>query len=215
MLLIGQLDSPYVRRVAVSLHMLGIAFERNPLSVFGNAEEVRRLNPLGRVPVLVLDSGERLADSAAILDHLDEIAGPTRALLPRAGEARRRALQLVALATGANDKAMSVSYERLQRPAEKVHEPWLARLETQLDATLASLEALPQSPWLMGERPLQPDITLGCTLSYLRLALPGKVAAGRYPALDRLSARCEALPAFAATRPGADERPRGIGPAPA
>ena len=91
--LIGHYDSPFVRRVGISLHVLGMPFERELLSVFGDAEEMRAFNPLVRVPALVLDDGECLIDSAAILDHLDEIAGPGRALLPAGGKARRDALQ--------------------------------------------------------------------------------------------------------------------------
>jgi glutathione S-transferase len=100
MILVGQYDSPYVRRVAISLHALGLDFERNTMSVFADADAMRRINPLGRVPSLVLDGGETLLDSAAILDHLDETVGPARALLPPAGAERRRALQIIALATG-------------------------------------------------------------------------------------------------------------------
>src|SRR3954464_10226841 len=105
MLLVGQYDSPYVRRGAVSLHLLGTPFERRPLSVFGDFGAVRRRNPLGRVPALALDDGEVLGDSTAILHHTGRLAGPERALLPRSGAERRRALQVVALATGCSDKA--------------------------------------------------------------------------------------------------------------
>src|SRR5215831_3302837 len=109
MILIGQLDSPYVRRVAVSLVVLGLPFERRLLSVFRHPEEMRRLNPLGRVPALVLDDGTTLIDSAAILDYLDELVGPDRALLPRSGDARRDALRIMALGTGCSDKAIAIA----------------------------------------------------------------------------------------------------------
>ena len=135
MILIGQFDSPYVRRVAVSMHLLNIAFERRLLSVFRHAEEMRRYNPLGRVPALVLDDGETLIDSAATLDHLDQIAGPDRALLPPSGAARRHALRLIALATGCSDKAIAVAYER-RRPPHLIDEGWVARCRAQLDAGL-------------------------------------------------------------------------------
>jgi glutathione S-transferase len=89
MILVGQYDSPFVRRVAISLHLLELPFTRNTISVFADAEEMRRINPLGRIPSLILDDGEVLIDSAAILDHLDERVGPERALLPpRGGSAR-------------------------------------------------------------------------------------------------------------------------------
>ena len=94
--LIGHYDSPFVRRVGISLHILGMPFERQLLSVFSNADELRSYNPVGRVPALVLDDGEVLIDSAAILDHLDEVVGPQRALMPGSGKARRDALQTTA-----------------------------------------------------------------------------------------------------------------------
>src|SRR5262245_37644838 len=103
MQLVGQYDSPYVRRVGISLHLLGLPFTRNPLSVFAGEADMRRINPLVRVPSLILDDGEVLVDSAAILDHLDETVGPDRALLPPRGAERRRALKIVAWATGAID----------------------------------------------------------------------------------------------------------------
>lgn len=209
MLLVGQYDSPYVRRVAVSLHLLDLPFRRSPLSVFGDFEAMRRLNPLGRVPVLVLDDGEALADSAAILDLLDEMAGPERALLPPSGPLRRRALQVMALATGCSDKAAGIVYERSQRPPDKVDEHWLLRLRIQLEGALATLERRRPEPWFLGERFSQADVTVATMLSFLKLALPDLVAAERLPALAAFSARCEALPAFAATRPGPDELPGG------
>lgn len=202
MILVGQYDSPFVRRVAVSLLILGLAFTRNTLSVFADAEAMRRINPLGRIPSLILDDGEVLIDSAAILDHIDEVVGPARALLPAAGPARRRALRETAMAAGAIDKAAAIAYERLLRPAEKQHAPWIERCQLQLATGLAALEALPQSPWLGGARLLQPDVTVACLIGYLKQRVPDAFPTGRYPALERLSAAAEALPEFQATWPG-------------
>jgi glutathione S-transferase len=211
MQLVGQYDSPYVRRVAVSLHLLGLPFARNAMSVFSDAEAMGRINPLVRVPSLVLDDDEVLIDSAAILDHLDETVGPGRALLPPRGKERRTALRIIALATGAIDKAGAIVYERVLRPAEKRHEPWIARCRAQLEAALEALDAPPLSPWLMGGRVLQPDITVAAMMGYVRLRLPEALPDGRYPNLERLSAAAEALPAFAAARPAADETmPAGL-----
>jgi glutathione S-transferase len=209
MLLVGQYDSPYVRRVAVSLHLLGIPFERGPLSVFGDFDAVRRRNPLGRVPALALDDGEVLVDSTAILDHLDELAGPERALLPRSGAERRRALQVVALATGCSDKAAAMVYERARRAPGKVDGAWLRRLRTQLEGGLAALERLRPSPWFLGGGFGQADVTAATMLAFVRLALPELAAPERLPGLNRHADACEALPAFVATRPGPDEVPGG------
>ena len=101
MILVGQYDSPFVRRVGVTLHLYGIPFTRNAISVFTDVDEMARINPLVRIPSLVLDSGETLIDSAAILDTLDEMVGPSRALTPPSGTARRRVMQATALAAGA------------------------------------------------------------------------------------------------------------------
>lgn len=215
MILVGQYDSPFVRRVAVSLNLLGIPFERDTRSVFSDADEIRRINPLGRIPALVLDGGEVLIDSAAILDHLDERVGPDRALLPPRGEDRRKALRIIALAVGAIDKAGAQTYERSLRPPEKVHQPWIDRCRVQMDAGLDALEAQ-AGGWFLGRGPLQPDITAGCMIGYLRLhrggLLPEDIfTAARYPGLARLSDSLEELPAFRAARIAADETmPRGL-----
>src|SRR5262245_49245462 len=167
MILVGQYDSPYVRRVAISLHLLGLPFERDTRSVFADAEAMRRVNPLGRIPSLVLDDGEVLIDSAAILDHIDQTVGPGRALVPATGAVRRQALRIVALGSGAVDKAGAIAYERLLRPPDKIHQPWLDRCAEQLHSALAALEALKASPWFLGERLMQPDIMVGAMLFYL------------------------------------------------
>jgi glutathione S-transferase len=205
--------------VAVSLNLLGMPFERDTRSVFADADEMRRINPLGRIPSLVLDGGEVLIDSVAILDHLDELAGPARALLPARGEERRRALRIVALAAGAVDKAGAQTYERSLRPPEKVHQPWIDRCRVQMEAALAALESEAAasgsgSTWFLGRGPLQPDITTGCMIGYLRLHMGSLLPAGifseaRYPALTRLSAELESLPAFRAARISEDEKMPG------
>src|SRR5881394_2207514 len=108
MLLIGQYDSPFVRRVAIAMRLYGIAFEHKPWSTFGDADKIAPYNPLRRVPTLVLDSGEVLLESTAILDHLDETVGPEKAMLPPRGAERRKQLRISALATGLADKAVSL-----------------------------------------------------------------------------------------------------------
>jgi glutathione S-transferase len=115
MILVGQYDSPFVRRVAVSLRLLDFAYDHDTRSVFADFAEMRRVNPLGRIPSLVLDDGETLIDSAAILDWLDQSVGPERALIPVTQHERRRVLQRMALATGAIDKAGAVSVPGLDR----------------------------------------------------------------------------------------------------
>lgn len=205
MILVGQYDSPYVRRVAISLKLAGLQFTRDTRSVFADADEMRRINPLGRIPSLVLDDGEVLIDSAAILDYIDELVGPERSLLPARGTSRRNALRIVALATGAIDKAGATAYERMLRPQECIYLPWIERCLIQLASALAALDALPLVPWYLGARPMQPDITVGVLLGYLKLRVADAFPTGRYPNLEALAATSEALPEFALTAPAADE----------
>src|ERR1700733_12612474 len=204
MLLIGMYDSPYVRRVAISLKLCDIAFEHGNWSVGADFEHIRQYNPLVRVPTLVLDDGEVLLDSSALLDYLDELVGPQRALLPRVGRERRTALKLMAIAVGAADKAREQVYERAFRPPEKRHEPWLTRCRTQMHGALSELEnhaaERGSGRWLGGERMTQADITTVCAFTFLSEALNLSVNAAPYSALRALAARCEALPEFQSTK---------------
>jgi glutathione S-transferase len=206
MILVGQYDSPFVRRVAISMRVLGFEYEHDTRSVFGDFEDMLRTNPLGRIPALILDDGEVMIDSAAILDYLDQAVGPERALLPAAGAARWRALQLVALATGGIDKAGAAAYERIIRPAALRWPEWIARCRSQAAGALAALAA---EPWPDGGRLDQPHISTGCLLRYVRLVDPELLPAGRHPSLDALHERCEALPEFQATNPAEYVVPRG------
>jgi glutathione S-transferase len=204
MLLIGMFDSPFVRRVAVTLKLLGLPFEHANWSVGRDFDRIREFNPLGRVPTLVTRDGLKLAESAAILDYLDELVGPDRALLPRAGAERRAALNFMALATGAAEKGVLQVYERVFRPEEKRHAPWEERCHAQMSAALAALDrAVGErgvSQWLVGRRMTQADITAACAFTFLDDAL--RIAADRvmYASLATLAARCESLPAFQETR---------------
>jgi glutathione S-transferase len=201
MLLIGMFDSPFVRRVAVSLKLLEIPFEHANWSVGADHARIREYSPLGRVPALVLDDREVLTDSAAILDQLDSTVGPERALVPPAGVARRRVLQIVALALGAAEKGRESVYERVFRPAEKRHEPWVERCRSQMHGGLGEIERACEgsaAPWLGGERLTQADVTLTCAWTFL--AESNALEGSSYPAVAAHAAHCEALPAFLATR---------------
>jgi len=205
MILVGQYDSPYVRRVAVSLRVLGFDYRHDTRSVFADFDAMRKVNPLGRIPSLVLDGGETVIDSAAILDWLDETVGPERALLPRSGAERRRALRLIALATGAIDKAGAATYERVIRPADLRWPEWIERCRTQ---AAGAIEALGAERWPAGAGLDQAQITTACMIRYLRMADPELMAVGRYPALDALSERAEVRPEFRATYPADYALPR-------
>lgn len=197
-ILIGMFDSPFVRRVAISMTVLGLGFEHRNWSTGRDAALIRAYNPLGRVPTLVLDDGEVLFESAAVLDHLDQLAGPEQALLPVAGATRRQSLRIAALATGAADKAVLMVYERVYRPADMHHGPWLQRCRGQVDGALAALEAhcieRAGAEWLVEDRMTQADITFACACTFAREAVPFDLSP--YPALLARLDRYESLPVF-------------------
>ena len=203
MQLIGMLDSPYVRRVAISMLRLGLPFERHDWSVGRDFERIRRFSPLGRVPALVLDDGTVLVDSAAILDAIDDLVGPSRALLPATGTNRREALRLMSLAIGAGEKARDQLYERMVRPPEKFHAPWVERCREQMRGALGELERscarIGPSGWLVDDRFTQADVTVACISTLLDDALD-VFGDGAYPKLRSHVDRCETLPEFRATR---------------
>lgn len=206
MLLVGQYDSPFVRRVAISLRVLGFAYEHDTKSVFSDFDAMRRINPLGRIPSLILEGDETLVDSAAILDWLDQSVGPARALVPPSGAARRQALQRIALATGLVDKCGAAAYERIIRPARYRWPEWIERCRTQ---AAGALRALAAEHW-PADAPLdQAQITTACALRYVRLTDPDLWPAGQHSALEALSARCEARPEFRATYPADYVVPKG------
>ncbi|HMI75644.1 MAG: hypothetical protein QOD95_2328 [Gammaproteobacteria bacterium] len=199
MILIGMFDSPFVRRVAVSMNLLQMPFEHRNWSVGKDFELIRQFNPLGRVPALVLTDGDTLIESATILDFLDETAGLERALLPRSGEPRREALRIIAIAVGGAEKGVLQVYETAFRPPEKRYRPWVERCHTQTHAALAELDRICQvrgGEWLIGNRITQADITASCAYSFLSDALDINRDEVVYPALGALAARCEALPEF-------------------
>lgn len=202
MILIGQYDSPFVRRVAVALELYGLAYEQRPWSVFGDADKLAVFNPLRRVPTLIADDGVALIESTAILDWLDEQVGPARALIAEAGLERRAALKVCALATGLADKAVSLVYERVIH--ERSTPVWVDRCRAQIGDVLDALEAdrAGRGEHWFGDRIGHADIAVTCALRFVREAHPGVFDADRWPALAAHADACEALPAFqAVTQP--------------
>jgi glutathione S-transferase len=199
MILVGQYDSPYVRRVGIALTVCALPFEHRPWSVWGDAEKIRELNPLCRVPVLVLEDGTPLTESFAILDIVDELAGAERALLPARGAARRDGLRIAALATGICDKAVSLLYASLAllKPSQKWHD----RCWQQINDTFARLErerASRASLHWLGDTLSHADIAVTCAFRFVSEAHAARFQGSEHPALSEHAARCEALPAFRA-----------------
>jgi glutathione S-transferase len=205
MILIGQFDSPFVRRVGITLWFYGIRFEHRPWAVFRDADKIGTLNPLRRVPTLVLDDGSIHTETFACLELLDEMQSDAmggdegRLLLPRRGAQRRDGLRLCALAAGVADKAVSLVYERLIR--EHASPVWSERCALQVRETLAALEtelATRGTPFFLGERLQHPDIAATCAMTFMLDAHGGFLAQSQFPSLLSLRDRCEALGEFRA-----------------
>jgi glutathione S-transferase len=181
------------------MRLYGLAFEHRPWSTFGDGDRIAAFNPLRRVPTLVLDDGEALLESTAILDYLDELVGPEQAMIAGHGPQRRRALWICALATGLADKAVSLLYEHVLRK-DRQSQIWVERCHRQIGDVLDVLErerAAVTSPFWFGLRIGHADIALACALRFTGEAHPDLFDAARHPALADHAARCEALPVFA------------------
>ncbi|SEN35832.1 Glutathione S-transferase [Duganella sp. CF517] len=204
MKLIGMLDSPYVRRVAVSLQLLGVPFEHQSLSVFRTFDQFRQINPVVKAPTLVAGDGTVLMDSTLILQYAETLAVPERRLTPSEPAALLRSLRVLGLALAACDKGVQIVYERNVRPAEKLHQPWVERVTLQMLSAFDALEAEQRErPLLIGGAGTEHGAVMAAvTWHFMRQMLPELVAAGDYPALDELSRRAEALPQFAAAPHG-------------
>jgi glutathione S-transferase len=197
MMLIGQYDSPFVRRVGIALTTYGLAFEHQPWSTFGDADKIAKFNPLRRAPTLVMDDHTVFIDSAAILAVVDDMVGPDRAMLAREGEDGRHLLRIAAFAAGVADKAVSLLYERVLR--EAAFPLWVERCRLQIAETLDLLEAERQvrpTRYLFDDELSHADVMLTTMIGFVSEALAGEFDWDRWPALKAHAAACEALPAF-------------------
>src|SRR5450631_3487484 len=200
--LYGRHASPFVRRVAVTMRLYGIAYRHVPLMPFGpDKAELAKSNPIARVPALQLDDGEMLIDSAAILDYLDQLVGPNRALTPVAGPARRRVLTLLAVAHGANEKLVAALYERHFRPREAQHAPWLAACDKQVRNGFGWLNEACVGPWFTGADLTQADVTVAVFWLFGRAKRPRFFAGLGCARIEELAERLQATPEFQATMP--------------
>lgn len=197
--LLGLYDSPFVRRVAITMQLYGIPYEHVSLSVFRHMDAMRPLNPLFKVPMLTLPDGETLYESAYLLDYLDElaVARGVAPLTPRSGPERRQVQQTMALAIVATEKAVAIEYER-KRPSELQWPDWSSRLRGQMRQALAMLAAGRSGDFLIGDRLTQADITTAVGIGFVRYVLPHEWPDGEYPALEQLAERLEASEAFKA-----------------
>ncbi len=192
MRLIGMLDSPYVRRVAVSLTLLDMPFVHESVSVFRHFDRFASINPVVKAPTLVTDDGTVLMESTLILEHVERQAG--RSLMPADTAAHTTALRRVGLALAACEKSVSIYYERTLRPAP--HQPWVDRISGQLLLAYQALEREIPDAWFDGGPVQQPEITTAIAWRFTQHIISDVVPKGDFPRLAALSQRAEATPAF-------------------
>ena len=196
MLLVGMLDSPYVRRAAITGTLLEVPFEHRSVSVFRHMEEFRAINPLIKAPTLVTDDGIAISESLLIIQHFEDVAG--RSLRPLEGVARRRDLALTGIGIVAADKAVSIEYER-KRPEAQRYEPWQERIVAQLHVALDLLDAAAKEGELTAGPELLPsDIAAAIAWGFCRFVIQAFAPEERWPALAEQARACEALDVFKA-----------------
>ncbi|ADG14493.1 Glutathione S-transferase domain protein [Paraburkholderia atlantica] len=197
MKLIGMLDSPYVRRVAICMKLLALDFEHESISVFRTYDQFAKINPVVKAPTLVADNGAVVMDSAVILQYLATLAGPTP-LFPTQADAALRAARLTGLALAACEKSVQIVYERNLRPQEKQHEPWVERVRTQLLAAYAELEReLREGPLPDTQQQFSAaDVAVAVAWQFTHMMLPDEVSKTDHPRLEQFSAFAESLPVF-------------------
>lgn len=198
MKLIGMLDSPFVRRVAISMRLLGLPFEHAAISVFRGFDAFQQINPVVKAPTLICDDGGVLMDSTLMLVYAEALAG--RSLMPARPAELARELRLIGLALAACEKTAQIVYERGLRPAEKRHQPWVDRVSGQLLAAYRELDAeLDRAALEASEAGLrQSGITVGVAWTFTQSLLPEVVPADGFPHLVAHAAAVEALPVFRA-----------------
>lgn len=204
MQLIGMLDSPYVRRVAISMQLLGLRFEHRSVSVFSTFEQFHEINPVVKAPSLVCDDGEVLMDSTLILEYAEALSGLRRSLMPVGIAERQHALRMIGLALAACEKSVQIIYERNLRPPEKLHEPWVTRVTGQLQAAYGALESeLRRRPLAASGGTIdQAGVSAAVAWHFTQMTLPEVVQASNYPTLREFSSRAEQLPEFIAAPHG-------------
>jgi len=198
MQLIGYMDSPFVRRVAVTAQYLGLPYEHRELSIFRDFDEFRAINPLVKVPTIICDDGQTLVDSTLIIDYLESVAG--RSLMPASETDRIRALNIIGASMVAMEKVAQLIYETKQRPEHVQHPPWIDRLSQQLTGALELMQGSvgDGSAWLFGDEICQADITAAIGWRFVQHVVPERAPADNHPGLVAFSTRAELLPEFVA-----------------
>lgn len=190
MRLIGMLDSPYVRRTAISLEALGVRFTHEAVSVFSTFEQFKAINPVVKAPTLVCDDGEAIMDSSLIVQFIESTH--TKSLWSGDPHARQHEFRAVSLALAACDKSVQIVYERNLRPKEAQYEPWIERVTGQLLAAYAGLEEQVRTRHAIFSGTLnQASITSAVAWQFTQSMLAAIVPAAKHPGLAEISRRLE------------------------
>ncbi len=196
MILVGQLDSPFVRRVAATMSHYGLPFDRHALSVFGDRDEVARLNPLAKVPALIIDDGEALVESAAIIDYLDQLAGPTTSLTPTSGAERWKVLRHAAIAMGISERAVQLRIETVRRPQHLQSVEFADGYKMSIRNSLDVLERDAVGPWVSASGLTQADFSVTAALTHLTNRVDEFSDLQAWPKLTTIRLQGEDLSAF-------------------
>ena len=207
MKLYGGYGSPFTRRVGTTLRLYKLDYEHIPLrgSVPEELAQLQKFNPLGRVPDLETNDGQAVADSAALLDFLDQAVGPEKSLTPPSGNARTEVMNIIGIAAGAVEKSISCYYEEginAKRPPEMVYRPWVDRMYEQTKDGVEALDKMMKGPWMTGATLTQADVSVVCFWDFIAKNRPESASALDCSNLAGLSERANAMPEFAATIPG-------------
>ena len=200
MKLVTSLTSPYGRKVRVVLAEKKIPFQLQVENPWAPDSAVSTYNPLGKVPVLVLEGGVSVFDSRVIVEYLDH-ASPVSNLIPAEHKSRMAVRGIEALSDGVTDAAVALFLER-KRPADKQSDDWLVLQEKTLFRGLEALaEALGENTYFLGNGMSLGDIACGCTLGYLDLRFPEIEWRTAHPNLAKLFDKLMARTSFKDTVP--------------
>lgn len=201
MKLIGSLTSPYVRKVRIVALEKRIELEFS-IDIPWNADsKVPDSNPLGKVPVLILDDGSTLFDSRVIVEYLDTVT-PVSRLIPEGNRQRIAVKRWEALADGVTDAAALIYLERTKRTPAQQSQEWIARQEQKVLRGLAAMsEDLSEKKWCTGDLMNLADVAVACTLGFLDFRFPEIQWREAHPNLAKLSDRLNESPTFKDTAP--------------
>lgn len=202
MKLIGSLTSPYARKVRVVLAEKKIEYEFEIDSPWTPETNVPDINPLGKIPVLILDDSTVLFDSRVIVEYIDSVA-PNNKLMPESNRERAEVKRWCAVADGICDAAALIFLER-KRPQEQQSADWISRHEDKIVRGLRYMsDQLGEANWCMGTHFSLADVGAGCALGYLAFRFPEIEWRDKHPNLARLNDKLMQRPAFAETIPQA------------